>query len=119
MPRSRTTAWPRPKSRPDRPTVDEVEAVEEELLGAVVRWVKADEGSRVGALNRLLSLVRPARPSLPIQTATRLWLPIQAATPLATAAFGAVSNDGVIELTVLAEPLLQALVVSSPTAPRA
>ena len=85
MPRSRTTARPRPKSRPDRPTVDEVEAAEEEVLRAVVRWVKADdEGSRVGALDRLLPLVGPARP----------WLPIDGDAALASDTDGDAASDG-------------------------
>ena len=37
---------------------DEVDAAEEEVFGAVVRWVKEDEGARGGALDRLLPLVR-------------------------------------------------------------
>ena len=37
---------------------DEVEAAEEEVFGAVVRWVKADEGARANDMDRLLPLVR-------------------------------------------------------------
>ena len=37
---------------------DEVNAAEEEVFGAVLKWVKEDEGARVGALDRLLPLVR-------------------------------------------------------------
>ena len=44
---------------------DEVDAAEEEVFGAVVRWVQEDEGARVGALDRLLPLVR-----FPMMTST-------------------------------------------------
>ena len=37
---------------------DEVDAAEEKVFGAVVRWVKEDEGARVGALDQLLPLIR-------------------------------------------------------------
>ena len=37
---------------------DDVDAAEEKVFGAVVRWVQADEGARVGELDRLLPLVR-------------------------------------------------------------
>ena len=37
---------------------DEVDVAEEEVFGAVVRWVKEDEGARAGALDQLLPLVR-------------------------------------------------------------
>ena len=37
---------------------DEVAAPEEEVFGSVMRWVKADDGSRAGELGRLLTLVR-------------------------------------------------------------
>ena len=37
---------------------DEVDATEEEVFGAVVRWVRADEGARANDLDRLLPLVR-------------------------------------------------------------
>ena len=37
---------------------DEVDAAEEEVFGAVVRWVQADEGARTNDLDQLLPLVR-------------------------------------------------------------
>ena len=37
---------------------DEVDAAQEEVFGAVVRWVKADEGAQANDLDRLLPLVR-------------------------------------------------------------
>ena len=37
---------------------DEVDAAEETVFSAAVRWVQEDEGSRAGALDRLLEVVR-------------------------------------------------------------
>ena len=44
---------------------DEVDAAEEEVFDAVVRWVKADEGARANDLDQLLPLVR-----FPMMTST-------------------------------------------------